>query len=585
MKHHERPKTGAFHSMQKSYLCSLLFVFLATSALGQTYHFAAHGGGSKKEELLDFKVDGAENSYVLVKYDSNVSFGTDSYTNKAKNSVIAKFDRNGNQLMTKDIPAEGSNALFGALGVSANGMVVAASGTKAGTLDGHEVYNGTFIGKLGSDGSFEWVLQPVHTVDRVRQFLGFRVTAIEVVNNDIYVAATANGKITLNGVTDPGFANDNQQSALLIKLNASGSVQWIRNIPTPEVRNHRTIDGGMDHILPSADGAHIYVAGKVGDGSINPYEVAFVAKFTTDGSFSWVTKTSSSGSDSWGIAETSDGDLISGFEVGGPQQIDFGNGPTLEPSETGWFGALVRLDANGNVKTLKYVTDALHTEATNLGAAKLLTLHHLAVSDNDRVILVGEVVGTHQLKNNLEIASTPGLVGSSPDVAIIVTDLEFDPIEAIANTGSNNEWGRKCVLRSNRIYFSGEYESFSHPFLGSYAPQFGDFTFVSAGDQDVYVASLSTDALPASAPAPSPAPDPTVPALNLSLTRTADTLTLAWPADQTNVILEHASSLAPDSWGALDVTPTLENNHWQVTLPIPSSEIDQSGFYQLRHQE
>ena len=550
--------------------CILTLSLISTSVSSETYHFASHGGGSKKEEFLDFKVDSAENSYVLLKYDSNVTFGNETYSHKSKNSLLVKYDKNGNQLMTKDIVAEWPNQMFGSIGVSPGGTIVAAARTKAGELDGHAVYGGTFIGKLGIDGTFDWVLQPIETIDRVRQFIAFRVTAIEVTQNDIYVAANANGKITLNGVTDPSYAHDNLHSALLIKMDLTGKVLWIKQIPTPDVDNHKSIGGGMDHILPSADGQSIYVAGKVGDGSYNPYEVAYVAKFQTDGTFLWVKRTSSSGSDSWGIAETSNGDLITGFGIGGAQVIDFGEGAKLEPSDTGWFGALARLDKNGNVKTLKYVTDAIYSDASNIGARNMLRLYHLTLNQNDQAILLGEIVGTHAFKNDLEISSASGLLGHSKDAVIIVCDLDFDPIEAYANTGGNNEWGRKCVSRGNKIYYSGEYDSYSHPFLGSYKPKFGEFTFDSAGNQDIYVTAVSL-----SAPLPPSAP-------RLNITQQANSLTLSWPSSaEINPVLEFSSNLSADSWDALDLSPSLENDRWQITLPVSND----SGFYRLIDQE
>ncbi len=95
-------------------------------------------------EFLDFKLDGAENSFVPLKYDGNVTFGDDSYTNPSRNSLLVKYDKGGNQLMTKDIVAESPGFVFGAIGVSGNGVVVVAAPTKAGTLDGHEVYGGSF---------------------------------------------------------------------------------------------------------------------------------------------------------------------------------------------------------------------------------------------------------------------------------------------------------------------------------------------------------------------------------------------------------------------------------------------------------
>ena len=556
-----------YFPMIKFYLLALLLT--SASAIGQTYHFAAHGGGSKKEEFLDFKVDDAENSYVLLKYDSDVTFGADSYTNPSKNSLFVKYDKDGNQLMTKDIVAEWPNFMFGALGVSEGGVVVMAARTKTGTIDGLDVYGGNFIGKLGNDGNFEWILQPIDSIEGSRQFLEFRVTAIEVTGDDIYVAATADGKITLNGVTDPGYATDNETSALLIKMDLEGNVLWIRNIPTPGVANHPTIDGGMDHILPSADGEHIYVAGKVGDGSYNPYEVAYVAKFKTDGTFLWVKKTSSSGSVSWGVAEASNGDLISGFGVGGSQVIDFGDSAMLEGSATGWQGALVRFDKDGNVKTLTYLADAMFNDTSGINPSNAVRLYHLTVDQNDQVILLGEIRGTLTFKNDMEIMSTPGLVGGSPDVAIIVCDLDFNPVEIFSNTGGNNEAAHKGVSKGDKLYFSGIYESFSHPALGTYKPQFGDFTFESAGDQDVFVTSLSI-----------PIP-PVPPEVRLTIAQQSDSLVLSWPSFVEGAAPESSSNLGSDSWGAIDSTPTLVEDQWQLIL----SGIPASSFYRLRYEE
>lgn len=557
--------------INRNIACIVSVLFLSSNLMGETYHFASHGGGSKKEEFLDFKVDAHENSYVLLKYDSNVTFGADTYTHPAKNTILVKYDRSGKQLMSKNIVAESTGRMFGAIGVSDDGTVVAAAGTKAGDLDGHAVYSGTFIGKLGVDGKFDWVMQPIDKIDRVRQFIEFRVTAIEVTEHDIYVAATADGRITLNGVTDPGYAHDNLQSALLIKMDYDGKILWIKQIPTPGVNNHPTIDSGLDHILPSADGQHIYVAGKVGDGSYNPYEVAFVAKFQTDGTFLWIKKTSSSGSDSWGIAETSNGDVITGFSVGGPQVIDFGDGAKLESSDTGWFGALARFDKNGMVKTLKYVSDALYSDVSNFGVGNLLRLRHLTVNQNDQAILVGEIVGTHLFNNGLSITTSSGLLGNSTDASLIICDLNFDPIEVYANTGGNNESGHKCATKGNRIYYSGIYDSYSHPFLGSHMPKFGDFTFESAGNQDIFVASVSV----ASLPSPNPVP-------RLEFTRQANSLTLSWPASEDiNTILEFSPNLRIDTWDTLNISPTLENERWQITLPVN----EESGFYRLINQE
>lgn len=325
----------------------------------------------------------------------------------------------------------------------------------------------------------------------------------------------------------------------------------------------------MDHILPPTDGEHIYVAGKVGGGSYNPYEVAYIAKFKTDGTFLWVKKTSSSGSESWGVAEASNGDLITGFGVGGAQVIDFGDGAELEPNSIGWFGALVRFDKDGTVKVLKYVADALYTDPSSVGA-QALRLYHLSIDRSDQVILTGELTGTHQFKNNLEATSTPGLGGSaSKNAGIIICDLNFNPLAVYTNTGGNNEWGRKSVSKGDKIYYSGEYESVTHAFFGTFQAEFGDFIFASAGDQDIYVASLSV-------PIPPPPPE-----VRLSIAKQADAFIISWPSFVSDAVPESSSNLETDAWDALNETPSLVEDHWQLTLPEPSD----SSFYRLRYQE
>lgn len=469
-----------------------LFLFATGFSFSQSYNFAVHGGGTNKEEFGDFKIDDAGNSYVIYKYDGNVTIGDISYSNSNKNSVVAKYAEDGSLVMTKDIVAEGTNFLFCALGVSGDGDVVVASLTKSGVLDGVGVYGGTFIGKIGVDQNFEWVLQPVDMVDRVRQFLEFRVTAIEVFDDAIYVGATADGKISIGGKTDPAYSIANDQSALLIKLNMDGETQWIQQIPTPGVDNHPSIGGGMDYILPSNDGMHLYVAGKVGDGSYNPYEVAYVAKFKKDGTFIWVRKTSSSGADSWGVVETSTGDLITGFGVGGAQTIDFGNGPSLEPSDKGWFGAVAMLDKDGNVKTISYVSDAFYEDASTIGGSNMIRLYNVLISPDDKLIFLGNIVGTNNFKNDLATTSQAGIANiPAQDVLIMETDLNFNPLSVIAHTGGNNEWGNKGAMMEDKLFFSGNYESYTHPFYGTFQAEFGDNVFMAMGDQDVYIASLN----------------------------------------------------------------------------------------------
>ena len=288
-----------------------------------------------------------------------------------------------------------------------------------------------------------------------------------------------------------------------------------------------------------------------------------------DGAFVWLRKTSSSGSDSWGITEASNGDVVTGFGVGGPQVIDFGDDAILDESPTGWLGALARFDKNGNVRALRYVSEALLVEGSSLTPSNMMRLHHVTLDLSDHVVLIGRTVGNHSLKNDIVLNSTSGLLGTSEDVAVVVCDLDFNPIEAHADTGSNNEAAHKGVVRNGKLYFAGEYESYSHPFLGNFGPQFGDHSFVSAGDQDIFVTSLG---LPIFG---SPL------AIGFSLSAQSGEMTLSWPATFSGVVVNASADLSSNAWTAPELTPSLENDQWTVTIPLEAN----AAFFRLIQED
>lgn len=261
-------------------------------------------------------------------------------------------------------------------------------------------------------------------------------------------------------------------------------------------------------------------------------------------------------------------------QVGGPQRIDFGSGPALEESEVGWFGALARFDKDGNLKKLIYVADALYNDNSNFGAQNLLSLHHLSVNAGDQVFLTGALVGSHAFKNNLETTSSSGLLGTSQDMAVIITDPEFNPVEVYADTGTNNEHGRKIANLGSTVYIAVEYDSYSHPFLGTYKPQFGDYTFDSAGNLDIFIASIAGPDVP-----------PMATQAEVSLAKQGNNYILSWPATINGAVVQTTSSLTSNSWSAADVTPTLNGDSWQVILAPVQGGDSSPVFYRISYPE
>ncbi len=459
---------------------------ISALAMAQTYEFAVHGGGTEKEEFWDMDVDASGNVYSFIMYRTNVSFGADAFTNSNKNGLIVKHDANGNQLFTVDIPSEQPNFLNGAIGVSDDGQIFIGSKAPAGDLGGKTAYLGGFIAKVNNDGNLAWILQPVRQVDGGNFSQDqFKVRSVEVFGTDVYVGADLDADGVLGGVSS-AFTG-----AVLIKLSLDGTVKWIKGIPNTGISApHDYIGSGLDYIIQAKDGS-IYVAGKAGDGSYNDWEVAFVAKFNSDGTHQWTRRTSSSGADSWGVAELSTGDIITGFDVGGAQVIDFGTGETLEPSTTGWLGAMAMFNKEGVLQGMHYTTDALYADVSNINSKNLITINNFAVTASDEIIFLGNMVGENRFNNEMTITSQAGILGASQDAFLLVTNRDLQILQAFAHTGGNNEWGLKGQVNGDSFYFAGDYESYVHQFYGTFQAEFGEYSFPSAGDQDVYIARIN----------------------------------------------------------------------------------------------
>jgi hypothetical protein len=63
----------------------------------------------------------------------------------------------------------------------------------------------------------------------------------------------------------------------------------------------------------------------------------------------------------------------------------------------------------------------------------------------------------------------------------------------------------------------------------------------------------------------------------LTATRVGDDLVLRWPAAAAGFSVQTTSDLGSGGWAALDATPVLNDDHWEVTLPA----IEGPQFFRL----
>lgn len=190
------------------------------------------------------------------------------------------------------------------------------------TIDGGYIILGTATGgkmalvKLSSQGNVSWT-----------QLYGYSFGTLGFVNGT-EIKQTPDGGYIIAGLTD-SVGGGSDQDGYLLKLDATGTVQWSRIVDVPG-----NLANGIGAIAFTSDGGYILTGAAGNDIS--------VAKLNSSGDTLWTKRYDSGGVEVGGyIRQTPDGGYIMTLEVGQTFQ-DFG---------------LLKIDANGTVKwSKKYKT-------------------------------------------------------------------------------------------------------------------------------------------------------------------------------------------------------------------------------------
>jgi hypothetical protein len=189
---------------------------------------------------------------------------------------VSKYDELGNLQWTRQLGTTGTDR---GLGVSADSLGnVFFSGFTAGSLAGMNAgppFSDAFVGKYDADGNLQWLRQLGTNGDDEAGGL-----SVDGVGN-AFVSGRTTG--TLGGPRAGGY------DAFLSKYDATGSLQWVRQLGTP------SRDVGLD---ASIDGlGNVYLSGETQgslEGSNAGFEDAFVSKYDEFGNHLWTRQLGSS---------------------------------------------------------------------------------------------------------------------------------------------------------------------------------------------------------------------------------------------------------------------------------------------------
>jgi len=238
-------------------------------------------------------VDAGGNAYVTAPFNGTLTIGgTNLVSSGQTDGVIAKYDNAGNVLWVRQAGGTGHG------GMSRIAIDAAGNAYVSGNMVGSVNFSGTiltnfsavtdmFVAKYGSDGTLQWVRRAGgHSVGSIGpQSVG--VTADAAGNN--YVTAVLQGMVKFG---DTNIINITGTNAFLAKHDASGNLQWFRQISGGVLDGAAGFNERGCAVDPSGN---VYLVSNFkGVASLGSFSLTntggydvFVAKYDPDGNIRW----------------------------------------------------------------------------------------------------------------------------------------------------------------------------------------------------------------------------------------------------------------------------------------------------------
>ncbi|MEN0050459.1 MAG: hypothetical protein AAF806_25565, partial [Bacteroidota bacterium] len=302
----------------------------------------------------DIAIDSEGNILYAGRFTNSVTFGDTTLTSAgSSDAYVIKYDANYNILWAIDI-GESYTQFDPHIAVdSENNVYLTALFRNSITIDQTTITaSGTediFLAKFNSSGAFQWIIQT--DFDEAASPSG----DLEVDEHDnVYVSGWFRGNGTFGSTT---ISNTNtRRDGFLAKCDSNGNWQWAAQIATDD-------ETQIDAMAIKGD--TVYVAGGM-DGNItigtdsyaDTYADVFIAKYSTDGNFSW-SGTITSEDDIQGYALGVDD--AGNFYVGGYilySEVNF-EGTIVTIEDEGFY--LAKFNANNEVQWVSYQDDELST--------------------------------------------------------------------------------------------------------------------------------------------------------------------------------------------------------------------------------
>jgi|GEM_PF-1379179 len=356
-------------------------IFIAKYTSAGALVWARSVGGSSDSELGDeVAVDPSGNVYITGYFAGTADFdpgaGTFNMTSIGPNAAfLLKLNSSGNFQWAKQM--SGGKTIGRDVIADASGVAFTGSFLNTVNFDGDSRTsagdNDIFIAKWNSAGTRQWV----QTFGGTGYDLGYGVATDST--GAICGAGIINGSVAFGGTT---LTTGN---GYLVKITSAGAIEWAQ------------ATGGYGLDVAATSGGTIYLAGEIfsastdvdpGPGTLNlPFQGGtdvFVAKYESNGNFTWARSAGSSGSDTaYGVAvDSTDNVVVAGHFEGA---VDFDPGATTNTiANAGQHDAFV----------FKWLANGTHAWSRVLGGASTDRAYDVAVGASNATYVAGYFAGT-----------------------------------------------------------------------------------------------------------------------------------------------------------------------------------------------
>ncbi len=422
--------------MTKKALKTIIFLILLhriSAAQNNQWVFGLPGNVSA-DVAYDVEVDSLGNSYVGGNFQGTIDFNPGSGTNNLTATgggwdiFLAKYDATGNYLWAITIPGVGGNDVINHVSLDNKGDCYVTGWFAGANVDFNP---GAGSAPLSSAGG-----------------------------NDIFVA----------------------------KYDVNGNYQWafrIGGASSDEGNGIATDDAGNCYVTGNFSGTNIDFDPTSGIAPVTGLGAndAFVAKYSTTGSYVWAFAVGGSGSDlGWGVGLDATANVyVTGTFSG--SNIDFDpTGSTATKSSNG----------SGDIFIAKYTSGGIYNWAINAGGTSSDVGFSIAVDASGNSFVSGTFQGSADFDPGASTANVTSSGGNDIFVSKYNSAGVYQWAFKIGGSASDDSWYKSTDISldcSNNVYIAGGFASTNVDF----DPGAGSKILSSAGSKDIFVAQYTTN--------------------------------------------------------------------------------------------